>query len=151
MGQPSVMARMTVDFLTWRRYLQKRVAQHDITLKQLYVLRQLVKRDFLYPSQLASMLFCDRPTATVIMKNMERRGWVTREQDPQNRKYIRISITEAGRRRFAAIEQSLAVEPLFDPLACFNKEEVKELNRLLGKLEKHLEKIGQEISDLGEL
>ena len=144
MDQPPIMARITTATLTWRRYLQRLVVPHDVTLKQRYVLSQLTKKEFLYPSQIARILFCDRPTATVVLRNMERRGWVIREKDAQNRKYVRVSITDAGREKFAAIERSEAAEPRFDPLACFDEEEAKELDRLLGKLNKHLEGIGVE-------
>jgi DNA-binding MarR family transcriptional regulator len=146
LGQPLVIARMTIVSLTWKRYLQRVLVPYDITLKQAYVLRELVSRDFLYPAQLANMLFCDRPTATVIVRNMERQGWVAREKDAQNRKYVRLRITEAGKEKLAELAQSLVSETLFDPLACFSEEEVKELERLFGKLSKHFKKIGPEIT-----
>ncbi|MFN2285956.1 MAG: hypothetical protein ACK2UQ_16200, partial [Anaerolineae bacterium] len=67
-NRPLVIARMATSFLTWRRYLQNFLVPYKITLKQAYVLRQLTKREYLYPSDIASMLYCDRPTATVIIR-----------------------------------------------------------------------------------
>ena len=146
MDQPPIMARMTTATLTWSRYLQRLVAPFGITLKQAFVLRELARRDSLYPSQIAEMLYADRPTITVIVRNMARQGWVTREKDAQNRKYLRIRITEEGREKLATLKQSLAAETLFDPLACFDREEVQELEKLIGRLNEHLKKIGQERS-----
>ena len=140
---PTTMQRLSLAFLTWRRFLQKRIAPYNITLKQAFVLRQLAKTEFMYPSKIAVLLFCDRPTATVILKNMERQGWISRERDPQNRKYTRIRITERGREKQTEIEQGNTFQTV-DPLACFDAQEGQELDRLLAKLNKHIRAIEKE-------
>ena len=140
-NHPLVIARMATAFLTWRRYLQGFLVPHQITLKQAYVLRRLARRDFLYPSEIAGLLYCDRPTATVIIRNMEKAGWVLREQDAQNRKFVRICITEAGREKLRELQASPWADPPFDPLACFSAEEVQILENLLGRLNQHLKQI----------
>jgi DNA-binding MarR family transcriptional regulator len=140
-NRPLVIARMATAFLTWRRYLQGFLVPYQITLKQAYVLRQLIKQEYLYPSDIASMLYCDRPTATVIIRNMEKAGWVQREKDEQNRKFVRISITEAGRQKLDALQTSPWANPPFDPLECFSEEEVQQLEQLLDKLNQHLKQI----------
>ena len=144
-GKPSVMGRLGIAFLTWKRYLQRKLVPYGITLKQAFVLRQLEKRGFLYPSQIARMLFCDRPTATVIVKNMERQGWVERQKDTENQKYVRVSITERGKEKLAEIQPPLGTaESSSNPLVCFSKEEIEELEKLLIKLNEHLKEIRQE-------
>jgi DNA-binding MarR family transcriptional regulator len=135
----TVMRRLSIVFLTWRRYQQRRVAPLKVTLKQSYVLGQLEKQRFLYPSQIAQMLFCDRPTATVVIKNMEKRGWVERQRDAQDRRQVRIAITGPGRKKLAEIRQPRG-KAAVDPLACFSAEEIGEFDRLLVKLYQHLEK-----------
>ena len=52
----SIMAKIGVIFLTWRRHLQKDLVPHKITLKQQYILKQLTRKSFLYPSEIAEML-----------------------------------------------------------------------------------------------
>ncbi len=140
-NHPLVIARMATAFLTWRRYLQGFLAPHQITLKQAYVLRQLIRQEYLYPSDIATMLYCDRPTATVIIRNMEKAGWIQREKDEQNRKFVRISITAAGRQKLNELQASPWANPPFDPLECFSEEEVQELEQLLDKLNQHLKQI----------
>lgn len=133
------MARLGVAFLTWRRYLQKGLSPHGITLKQQYVLRQLAKIDYLYPSDIAVMLFSDRPTTSVILDNLEKQGWIRREKDSENRKFLRIAITPAGT---AKLQELAALQPVpFDPLACFSEEEIRQFETLLAKLNKHLDPI----------
>ena len=139
-----VMGKLGIAFLTWRRYLQRHLVPLGITLKQYYVLRSLGQREFLQPSDIANMLFCDRPTTTVIVRNMEKQGWVNRQKDTQDRRQTRVEITDAGNAKLDEVKQSSlwkAAESGFDPLACFDEAEVDELNRLLAKMGEHLEQI----------
>jgi DNA-binding MarR family transcriptional regulator len=141
----SVMDGLGIAFLTWRRYVQRRLVPYNITLKQTFVLRQLAEKDYLYPSQIARVLFCDRPTATVIVRNMEKKGWVTRQKDTENQKYVRVRITDRGRKKFAEVRHHVdAAISSFDPLACFSEKEKEELEKLLTKLNRHLAEIRQE-------
>lgn len=137
--QKTILERLGTVFLTWRRSLQKGYSPHGVTLKQAYLLRKLSSRDFLHPSEIAEMLFCDRPTATVIIRNLARQGWVTREPDPNDRKRGRIRITPAGRAKHLDIRRDDSKpERQFDPAGCFTDEERLQFERLLRKLEKHV-------------
>ncbi|MDP4093863.1 MAG: MarR family transcriptional regulator [Bacillota bacterium] len=131
-----LMSKLGVIFLTWRRYLQKDLVPYKITLKQQYVLNQLSNRDFLYPSQIADMLFCDRPTATVVIKNMERDKWVRREKDNENGKQVRIFITNEGREKLVSLKSSIKPpkDHEFDPLKCLTQEEKDQLDMILTKI-----------------
>ena len=134
-----LMSRLGIAFLTWRRFLQKRLSPYRITLKQQYVLRQLAKTDYVFPSDIAVMLFCDRPTATVVIDNLAKQGWVVRKRDNNNRKFIRIAITPAGRSKMRELA-AMQSDP-FDPLACFTTKEMERFAYLLEKLNDHLSQI----------
>lgn len=133
----SSISRIGVIFLTWRRCLQKRILPHGITLKQLYILRRLQKKEVLYPSEIASLLFCDRPTATTILNTMKRKGWIMSTQDPLNMKKQRIILTDAGREKLSSLS-GISLEPAFDPMACFTQEERSQFEILLQKLADHI-------------
>ena len=140
MGKLNAMALIGVCHLTWKRHLQEGLLPHGITLKQYYLLRQLARMEYLYPKDIASMLFCDRPTASVIIRNMEASGWVVRKSDPDNKKHVRIFISTEGCRK---IEQVAPVDKQrsgsrLDPLACFSAKEVQVLEELLERLRHHL-------------
>jgi DNA-binding MarR family transcriptional regulator len=137
----SAMFKIGKVFLTWRRYLQKQLVPHGITLKQLYLLRYLKREEFLYPAQIAEMLFCDRPTATVVVRNIERQGWVRRTPDPDNGKRVRVSITAAGRRKMSSLVDWRSGAS-FDPLKGLEKSEKKMLGKLLAKVDRSLQQIG---------
>lgn len=133
------MPKIGSAFLTWRRYLQKGFASYGITLKQYYLLGALSRADFLYPSDIAGRLYCDRPTATVVIRNMERAGWIRGRRDPDDGKRKRIVITEAGRRkRWAIAGDGRNPERLFSPESCFSDEELERFAALLDKLASHL-------------
>jgi DNA-binding MarR family transcriptional regulator len=131
------ISRLGVVFLTWRRHLQRQLLPYGITLKQEFVLHQLMKEPFLYPADIAEMLFCDRPTATVIIKNLEKQGWVQRRRDPDNQKFIQIILTPAGRAKVNELDQIPADD--FDPLECLTREEREQLDSILKKIHVHLE------------
>ena len=137
-----VMGRLGVAFLTWRRHLQKSVVPLKITLKQIYTLRQLARRDYLHPSELAEMLFCDRPTVSVILRNMKAKGWIRDEEDPENRKMKRVRITAKGRKKLENVGARWPREVTsFDPLACFSRGELAQFEGLLVKLHRHLGRV----------
>lgn len=137
-----IMSRLGVIHLTWRRYLEKTTKNNKLTLNQYYILRQLVKREFLNPSEIADMLFCDRPTATVVIDNLKKYGYITKEKDEENGKYIRVRITEQGLSQVKETERAFEQMPEFDPLSCFTEEERATLEALLIKLHTHVKQIG---------
>lgn len=135
-----IMAKVGTIFLTWRRYLQRELNPYKITLKQLYVLRQLSRKEFLYPSQIADMLFCDRPTASVVIKNLERDNWIRREKDAENAKQVKLYLTPEGLEKLISIKFSEEGKG-FNPLECFTVEEQEQFNLLLNKLGKHMKNV----------
>lgn len=132
------MAKIGIIFLTGRRQLQRKIAPMKITLKQYYLLRQLTKQEYLNPSQVADMLFCDRPTATVIIKNLERQNWIRREKDPENGKQIRLYLTDEGRKKYEQTEEFIYGQEENDPLDCLTLKEKELLDRLITKVYLHL-------------
>jgi len=135
-----IMHAIGTIFLTLKRYRQKEVLPYGITLKQFYVLRQLKKEGILNPSEIADMLFCDRPTATVVIKNMEKQGWVKRELDPEDSRRLKVTLEPAGQTKLKELVRKLAVskKESFDPLSCFTSREKDQFTRLLEKLNLHL-------------
>lgn len=134
----AVLGMIADIYLTWERHRQRQILPFGVSLKQYYVLRQLGEVAYLNPSQIADMLFCDRPTASVIIRNLERDGWVAREHDPDNLRRYRISLTEAGAAKVAAIRGSSFHPPGFDPLAVLSAAEVKRLRSLLARVHRHI-------------
>jgi DNA-binding MarR family transcriptional regulator len=114
-----------------------------VTLKQAYLLRQLARNDFLYPSRIAELLFCDPPTVSVVVGNLEEKGWVERERDPDDARRTRVTITAKGRRKYDSLASDLedGEETGFDPLSCLSSDEVDRLEDILSRLYGHLNDI----------
>lgn len=137
-----IMSRLGIIFLTYRRYLEKTAKNNKLTLNQYYILKQLVRKEYLYPSEIADMLFCDRPTATVVIDNLKKYGYITKEKDAENGKYIQVKITELGMAQVKEAEKSFALLADFDPLSCFTEEEKNTFENLLIKLHNNIKRVG---------
>jgi DNA-binding MarR family transcriptional regulator len=139
-----IMSRIGVIFLTWRRYNEKAAKSNNLTLNQYYILKQLMKRDYLNPSEIAEKLYCDRPTATVIIDNLKKYGFVQKEKDAEDGKRIQVKITELGRQQVMGAQDAFTKLTDFDPLACFSEEEKQKFEELLIKMHQHMKKIQQD-------
>lgn len=138
----SVIGRIGVISLMWKRYLQKQLLPHNITLKQTYLLKQLIRVDFLYPAKISELLFCDRPTASVIIGNLVKNGWVQKDHDPENKKRFRISITLLGAKKVnQVLEAGYQGDKSLDPKTILTEQEMKILEGALIKLQKTIEKM----------
>ena len=79
----------------------------------------------------------------MIIRNLQKKGWVAREQDPENRRRSRVVITPRGRRKVQEVRQAgfrgnpgLKLDSVFQP------EELEQLDAYLQRLQRHLEEAG---------
>ncbi len=129
--------------LTWRRRIARDLAPFGIAPKQIYVLRKLTEAS-LTPSEIAELLFADRPTVSSMLATLERARWVARRRDKDDGKRVIVEITAAGRSKLAAVPESLwrSGKTRFDPEAELSRAERSELVRLLEKLDASLHRSG---------
>jgi len=145
-GNPQVMALVGKSHLAWKRFVQKGLVGEGISLKQFYLLLQLSENQTLQPGFVAELLFCDRPTASVIIRNMAKQGWITRRKDPSNRKHILLSITDEGMAKLERVRALPDLQARFakDPLACFSAEDRARFVEHLTVFHNHIEAIVKE-------
>lgn len=138
-----IMRSLGVASIVWKRYAQKNIHPFGVTINQYEVLRQLKQKGTLNPSDIAEMLFCDRSTATVVIRNMEKKGWVVRQIDTEDHRRFQVTLSLTGLEKYQEIPWDKATfrETRFQPTACFNKEEKVQLVSLLAKLNLHLDTI----------
>lgn len=131
-----IMQAVGTASLLWKRYAQKNIHPYGVTLNQYEVLRQLSKKGVLFPSDIAEMLFCDRSTATVVIRNIERKGWVERRVDAKDHRRFRVILTPAGARKYAEVpwDRPEFKRTRFKPTAVFSETEKEQLVSLLAKL-----------------
>jgi len=80
-----------------KRSLYARIANHGIRGGAWFLLRVLFQRDGLTQRELASRLGLMEPSVQEMLRAMERDGLVTRQRDEQDRRKVRIRLTERAR------------------------------------------------------
>lgn len=131
-----VMDLVSRTHLRFKRRVARDLLPHGLNPKQIFVLRQLAESGGLSPSQVAELVFADRPTATSLLNTLERAGWVRRRPHPEDGRQVVVGITAQGRRKLASVPLHLwrTGETSLDPEAALAPAERKELVRLLEKL-----------------
>jgi MarR family 2-MHQ and catechol resistance regulon transcriptional repressor len=73
------------------------VLPKEITLSQFGVLEALLHRGPLCQGELASKLLRSGGNVTLVVDNLEKAGYVLRERNPEDRRFITVSLTPKGR------------------------------------------------------
>jgi DNA-binding MarR family transcriptional regulator len=66
------------------------------SLSEVLALRELSAASGLTQADLGEALTLEKSTVSRLVAGLERRGWVARERDPANRRYLRLALTAAG-------------------------------------------------------
>jgi len=109
---------------------------HQLTPTQFSVLETLYSKGDLRIQNLIDSILATSGNMTVVIRNMVRDGWITRETDPEDRRAYLVSITDAGRKK---IEEALPdhIKNIQRLMQVFNSGEQAELTELLKKF-KHI-------------
>jgi DNA-binding MarR family transcriptional regulator len=83
-------------------------------------------------SELAARLMTDKPYTTLVVDDLEQRGLVVREQDPDDRRCRIVRITPEGRAAAQLATRILTAPPT--ELVGLPPEDLDVLDRILGKL-----------------
>jgi DNA-binding MarR family transcriptional regulator len=66
------------------------------SLSEVLALRELIEHPGMAQNELAERLGLDKSTVSRLVAGMEQRGWVSRDRDPGNRRYLRLTLTADG-------------------------------------------------------
>jgi len=112
---------------------RKRICCHDISVTQCYALDALVRRGALTLNELATELYLDKSTASRVLDALERKEYLLRETDPEDRRAIRVALTTSGRELHALIEADLLAEHK-RLLGDLDTEVRQAISKLIGRL-----------------
>ncbi|GAA2851245.1 hypothetical protein GCM10010517_08820 [Streptosporangium fragile] len=89
-----------------------------ISLSEVFALGELADAGTLSQQELADRLGLEKSTVSRLAAGMERRGWLSRERDPANRRFYRLRLTADGLAAAGRIGAELraAHDGLFDGL-----------------------------------
>ncbi len=136
--QPSIPELLARCHLTWKRHMARQCLPHGISLKQ-YHLLNLLKAGPLSPLLAARELFCDKPTASVILGNLVRQGLAERRANARDRRGAELLITEKGLAKLETIAEAGGLNRGRAPRECLSAAEAATLRELLRKIYNHLE------------
>lgn len=83
---------------------------HDISVTQCYALEALVRSGPRTLNELAAELYLDKSTASRVVSTLERKGYITRQTHPQDRRAILIDLTPSGKKLCGKIQAELIEE-----------------------------------------
>jgi DNA-binding MarR family transcriptional regulator len=123
------MAGLVIDNRdSWKRAV---VEQTGLPFSRVRILKRL-SRQSMTVKQLAHAATIDAPAATVAVNDLEGRGLVVREIDPNNRRCKVVSLTDAGREMVGKIDA--IDDPAPSILSALDEAELKQLRAILAKL-----------------
>jgi len=125
--------RLTRAFETVDRKIGETFRARDLSSGQFGVLETVYHLGPLYQGQLGEKLLQSKGNISTIISNLVERGLVERHRDPEDRRYVKIHLTEEGEALIADLfpEHVERIRATFDVL---DDDEVEELGRLCRKL-----------------
>lgn len=123
-----------------RRLTKELARQVDLTGPQLTVLKMLEGMGDISLSELSERIRAQNSTVTGIIDRMEREDLVVRARSTEDRRVVRIKLTEKG----SKIARAIAVEPMEifrGALESLTLAETRELLKILTKIAKRVQSI----------
>ena len=77
--------------------------KHNLTPTQFSVLETLYSKGELRIQDLIDSMLATSGNMTVVIKNMERDGWISRNCDPNDRRSFLIQLTDQGQKKIEAV------------------------------------------------
>lgn len=115
-----------------RPYEAKASKENGLTPTQFSVLETLYSKGTLRIQDLIDKMLATSGNMTVVIKNMERDGWITRTCDPTDKRAFLVSLTAEGRQK---IETALPthIDALVDAMQILEDQEKETLITILKK------------------
>ena len=112
------------------QFLNSQLSAYDITPSQYGVLSCLWTREYATPKQISEILCLETSTISGVLDRMQKKGLVERFVNKEDRREIRVVVTEKGKALQEPIQQSIAtVNEVV--LRDFSEEEVQRLKENL--------------------
>lgn len=131
---PSVKAMVVMRkaFRTIDAKVSETFKQDDLTPTQFSVLDVLYSKGPMKIAELIDSILATSGNMTVVIRNMEKKGWITRRTCPSDKRACLLTLTDAG---CQVIEHALPlhIEKIEETFSVLTEEEQEELIRLLKK------------------
>lgn len=124
----------------------RRLVRAGISMTQLHILFTLERHEHMTMSQLADVLDVSLSNATGLVDRIEERGYVERIRVPEDRRIVRIRVTEAGRRMLGEVD-ALSDDLLRSVLARVHRTKLSGVGEAVAALRGALEAVNDLATD----
>lgn len=110
---------------------------NDLSLSQFGAMEALYHLGTMCQKDIGEKILKSSGNITMVIDNLEKKGYVARERDESDRRFLRVSLTETGRKK---IEEILPthVGAIVEMMDTLTPEEQEKLGRLAKKLGKNI-------------
>ena len=125
-------------YRAFTKILQARISAHGVTIGQWYFLRVLWDEDGLTQRELSQRVGMMEPTTVTALNGMEKRGYVQRVRNTEDKRKVNIYLTDKGR----ALRNVLlphAIDVNIRSVAGVSLEDVETVRRTLHAMKRNLE------------
>lgn len=129
----------------FRKILSLAHMDNDMHMSELAVMNKLFKNETgcdLNMTELHHGMFITKPAVSQILGALERKGYIRRDIDRDDRRRIRIKLTEDGETAVEA-KRRHTDDLMQQVIAQFGEEDMREMIRLLDRLTDSMEKVMQ--------
>jgi len=112
----------------------------DLSLSQFGAMEALYHLGTMCQKDIGEKILKSSGNITMVIDNLEKKGYVSRERDQSDRRFLRVSLTDAGREK---IEEILPphVKAIVEMMNTLTGEEQKNLGQLAKKLGTNIQNI----------
>ncbi|MDX1483643.1 MAG: MarR family transcriptional regulator [Alphaproteobacteria bacterium] len=125
-------------YRAFTKILQARISAHGVSIGQWYFLRVLWEEDGLTQRELSQRVGMMEPTTVTALNGMEKRGYVRRVRNAEDKRKVNIYLTEKGK----ALRNVLlphAIDVNIRSVAGVPEEDVETVRRTLHAMKQNLE------------
>ncbi|OGN99131.1 MAG: hypothetical protein A2Y89_07705 [Chloroflexi bacterium RBG_13_51_18] len=127
-----------MSFEVLARYLELELKRYEASLIRFNIMSTLFKNGGeMTPSEISETVFREKNSITAVLNTMERQGVVHREPSTNDRRSVKVVITDKGWKeanRLSPIAQELSREVL----SCLEKEKVEDLVETMRNIRENL-------------
>ena len=127
-----------MSFEVLARYLEVELKRHEVSLIRFNIMSALFKNGGeMTPSEISEIVFREKNSITAVINTMERQGVVRREPSTNDRRSVKVMITEKGWKEANRLNP-VAQELSRGALTCLEKQKVEELVETMRTLRENL-------------
>jgi MarR family transcriptional regulator, 2-MHQ and catechol-resistance regulon repressor len=110
-----------------------RICCYDVSVTQCYALEAVVLHGSLTLNQLAAHMYLDKSTTSRVVDALQKKGYVERRENPEDRRALQLEATDAGRQLHARIEADILAQER-QLLGNFRPDVRRSMAHLIGQL-----------------